>query len=261
MFANANLRPEWSGPPAADKIRARDQERLLVEVAEAGEPTDEDLAAARALLAERTPEQLAAALVRLHHARLPAPEELSDAPTEGSRNRPLGAERPARPDRPDRPDQPRQDRPRPERSSADRDAPRGQGVWFRMNIGRAANADPKWMIPIICRRGGVTKADIGDIRIMDRETLIEIAPGAAEAFTAQLRQPDKVDPQIRIIPAAGRDGAPAVGEVPPPPERRYDKARPFKKAAPERKPTLALKKNPNTGDRPLIKKKRIAPRG
>jgi len=52
-----------------------------------------------------------------------------------------------------------------------------------------------------------------------------------------------------------------VGEKPPAPERRYDKARPFKKPAPERKPTLALKKTPDTGDRPLVKKKRVAPRG
>jgi len=275
MFAAANLRPEWSGPPAADKIRARDQERLLLEVAQADEPTEEDLVAARALMAERTPEELAAALVRLYRARLPAPEELSDAPMERSRDRPLGAERPARPDRPrperlshdgashERPghESPRHESPRHERLSGDRDAPRGLGVWFRMNVGRAANADPKWMIPIICRRGGVTKADIGDIRIMDRETLIEIAPGAAESFTAQLRQPDKIDPQIRIIPAVERGSAPAVGEKPPAPERRYDKARPFKKPAPERKPTLALKKTPDTGDRPLVKKKRVAPRG
>ena len=43
------------------------------EVAQADEPTEEDLAAANALLAERTPEELAAALVRMYRARLPAP--------------------------------------------------------------------------------------------------------------------------------------------------------------------------------------------
>ena len=116
-----------------------------------------------------------------------------------------------------------------------------------MNVGRAAKADPKWMIPIICRRGGVTKSDIGDIRIMDRETLFEIAPKAAEAFAAQAREPDAVDPQIRIIPA--------VSDGPAAPERRYDNARPFKP-----KPRAILKTNPRKppdgGDRPLVKPKR-----
>ncbi len=79
LFADANLRPEWSPPPPADKIRLRDQERLLRDVAQADEPSEEDLAAANALLAERTPQELAAALVRMYRARLPAPEELSDS--------------------------------------------------------------------------------------------------------------------------------------------------------------------------------------
>jgi ATP-dependent RNA helicase DeaD len=205
-------------------MRARDQERLLHEVAQADEPTEEDLAAARALLAERTPEELASALVRLYRARLPAPEELSEPQTERSRDRPA----------------------RPERPQSVPSGPSGEGVWFRMNVGRAAKADPKWMIPIICRRGGVTKSDIGDIRIMDRETLFEIAPRAAETFAAQLRQPDSVDPQIRIVPAGG--------EGPPAPERRYDNARPFK----PKRAVLTIgpdRKAPDAGDRPLAKKR------
>jgi hypothetical protein len=34
-------------------------------------------------------------------------------------------------------------------------------VWFRLNVGREKNADPKWLIPLICRQGHVTKQDIG----------------------------------------------------------------------------------------------------
>jgi ATP-dependent RNA helicase DeaD len=125
-----------------------------------------------------------------------------------------------------------------------------------MNIGRAANADPRWMIPIICRRGGITKAQIGDIRIMDRETVFEVAGGAAEEFTARLRLPDTVDPQIRIAPVINASGAPATGDAPPA-ERRYDKARPFNKKRPTL--TMAGRKPPvdrvNTGDKPPFKKK------
>ena len=30
-------------------------------------------------------------------------------------------------------------------------------VWFRMDIGRRQNADPRWILPLICRRGHVTR--------------------------------------------------------------------------------------------------------
>ncbi len=240
LFAEANVRPEWSPPPPADKIRARDQERLLKEVAQAEEPSEEDLIAARALLAERSPEELAAALVRMYRARLPAPEELSES---GPARREFS-------------ERPREERPRSEnRRQEMRPVDTTGGFWFRMNVGRAAKADPKWMIPIICRRGGITKAEIGDIRILDRETLFEVAGGAAEAFTARLRQPDKIDPQIRIAPVTGGDGAPATGEAPPR-ERRYDKARPFKTA----RLTLPDRTVGNAGEQPLIKKKFAGPK-
>jgi ATP-dependent RNA helicase DeaD len=240
LFAAANVRPEWSPPPPADKIRARDQERLLKEVAQAEEPTEEDLIAARALLAERSPEELAAALVRMYRARLPAPEELSDsAPPQREY-----VERP-------RDERTRDERPRREPQPVDTTG----GFWFRMNIGRAAKADPRWMIPIICRRGGITKADIGDIRIQDRETLFEVSSRAAEEFTARLRLPDTVDPQIRIAPVVNKTGAPTTGEAPPA-ERRYDKARPFKKRATL---TVASRKpapeRVGAGEKPVFKKK------
>ena len=56
--------------------------------------------------------------------------------------------------------------------------------WFRMPIGRQNNADPKWLIPLICRLGHVTKKDIGQIRIFDRETKFEIARDAVDRFKA-----------------------------------------------------------------------------
>ncbi len=43
-------------------------------------------------------------------------------------------------------------------------------VWFTLSIGRERNADPRWLLPIICRAGNVTKSEIGAIRIQDNET-------------------------------------------------------------------------------------------
>jgi ATP-dependent RNA helicase DeaD len=220
LLGNANIIAEWSPPPPADKIRLRDQERLLKEVATADEPSEEDLAAARALLAERTPEELAAALVRLHRSRLPAPEELSE---EMPRQRPERTER---------------DAPRREGSGREgsgqregytrRDAPendKGPSVLFRMNIGRSRNADPRWIIPIICRRGSVTKAEIGAIRIMDEETQFEIAAAVAEHFASRLRRPDSKDPEIRIAAVDAGQPRPELKLKRPPMAPKKDYAR------------------------------------
>ena len=54
-------------------------------------------------------------------------------------------------------------------------------MWFTINVGRSKNADPKWLIPLLCRRGDITKRAIGKIQILARETRVEIAPDAASA--------------------------------------------------------------------------------
>jgi ATP-dependent RNA helicase DeaD len=43
-------------------------------------------------------------------------------------------------------------------------------VWFPVDIGRKRNAGPRWLLPLLCRAGDVTKAEIGAIRIFDRDT-------------------------------------------------------------------------------------------
>ena len=60
-------------------------------------------------------------------------------------------------------------------------------TWFSLNVGRQGNADPKWILPLICRLGNVTKQDIGAIRIFDTETKFELAEERAEAFNASIR--------------------------------------------------------------------------
>ena len=77
-------------------------------------------------------------------------------------------------------------------------------VWFRASIGSRKNAEARWLLPMICRRGGIDKSDIGAIRIMDTTTEFEISARAAESFAVKIRRPDKED-NIRIE---------ALGEVP-----------------------------------------------
>ena len=53
--------------------------------------------------------------------------------------------------------------------------------------GPAPPADPKWLVPLICRMGGVEKRDIGAIRIFDRETT-DASGGLSDASRAGARE-------------------------------------------------------------------------
>jgi len=89
LLASAKIKAIWTTAPSADAIRARDEENLLREiVAMAETPADDDLAAGRLLLAERSAEQLAAVLVRIRREVLPAPEVLEDPSTYKKPTRP-----------------------------------------------------------------------------------------------------------------------------------------------------------------------------
>ena len=152
LLRAANVNATWESVPSPDAIYARDQERLI-ESLEVGEVAEEDLAVARKLLETRSAEDIAAAFVRTQRQSLPAPEDLIDAS-------------PA---------------PRPDREQGPR-AGFEETVWFRMNIGRNANADPRWLLPLLCSRGHITKRDIGAIRIMPSETRFEVPRAIAAKF-------------------------------------------------------------------------------
>jgi ATP-dependent RNA helicase DeaD len=199
LLASANIDAGWSGPPTADEIRAQDQTRLLSDPVLTEPVAEDELELARLLLADRTPEEVAAALVRLHRARLPAAEELFD----DVRMREAQAEGRARP-------------PREEVGRGERLDP-AACVWFRITVGRSNSADPKWLIPMICRLGHVTKKDIGQIRIFDRETKFEIAREAEAKFAAAVKATANDD--IRIEPAAA-PGEKSAGPRKGPPHRK-----------------------------------------
>jgi ATP-dependent RNA helicase DeaD len=216
----AGIEAEWTVAPSADEIKVLDQQRMLSDALFAEEASDDDLVLARALLAERSAEQIAAALARLYRARLPSPEDILDASDRGARSRDTRA--PAR-----EPRSPREPRPaREERDSASRPhkgkpsskhGMDGGSVWFRAAIGRKKNAEARWLLPMICRRGGIDKHEIGAIRIMDTTTEFEISANAAESFAALIKRPDKED-NIRI--EAMGDAPSSQAERPSPPPRR-----------------------------------------
>ncbi|WP_203310459.1 DEAD/DEAH box helicase [Sphingomonas beigongshangi] len=177
MLRQARIPVEWIAAPSADDIRAADRERLLGTLLAPIELEDEDRELAARLMAEKSPEDIAAALVHAHRAALPQAEELLDA----------GAA----------PQTPRDRGPRPGFEDT---------VWFRMDIGRRQNADPRWILPLICRRGHVTKAEIGAIRINPNDTLFELPRGVADRFLASVRRtanPESDEGSLTILPFSG----------------------------------------------------------
>jgi ATP-dependent RNA helicase DeaD len=200
----ASINAAWADPPAAEDIRARDQERLLSDPSLTEAPLPEDVALAQQLLARQSPESIATALIRLFRARLPAPEDItiqSFAPPPAPTSRPA-----------------REGNPFPSGTAG------GTMSWFRASVGRKNNADPKWLIPLICRLGGITKREIGAIRIFDRETKFEILLPAAAAFkTAVAAAPNNdfvIEPTTPPGPGPARD----LGPRPPKQKKMITKA-------------------------------------
>ncbi|WP_430641291.1 DEAD/DEAH box helicase [Bradyrhizobium forestalis] len=195
----------WGIAPQADEIRKLDHERMK-DVLFTEETAADDLALAQALLAERSPEDIAAALARLYRARLPSPEDIIDPGERTGRPRDErgrdrfegGGDRPAKP------------RSKSGKASSKHGMAEAS-VWFRAAIGRRKNAEARWVLPMICRRGGIDKRDIGAIKIMDTTTEFEISERVAESFAAKIKRPDKED-SIRIEPMADAPQRPAPAE-------------------------------------------------
>ncbi len=243
MLREAGVVPEWAPVPGADLIRQQDEARLAAEVdAAAGEAPEDELSAARALLAGRDPVALALALLRRARAALPAPEELPETARVSS-EAPRG--------------------PKPARKG-----PPVEAAWFRISIGREKQADPKWILPLLCRRGGVTRDEIGKIVILATETRFEVAKVAAARFAAAARVPDPRAPGLRIEPARPPGEALASRPLPPPrsaehrpeprPEprprvERSDAERPDPERLPEVPPAASARAAPATPPPPTTR--------
>jgi len=159
MLRGARIAVEWLPVPSVDDIRKADRERLMTQLLEPVEVDEHDRELAAKLLEQKSPEDIAAALVRSYRARMPAPEEML---AEGPAERAPGKEH--------------------HREGFD------DVVWFRMDVGRRQNADPRWILPLICRRGHITKNEVGAIRIAANETAFQIPSGLAGKFMASVKR-------------------------------------------------------------------------
>jgi len=206
MMRGARIEFEWIEAPTPADIKASDHDRLLEALLAPVETDDEDQVLADRLLAEKSPQEIAAALVRAHRSALPEPEELLEATPEARRAA-------------------QQERHRPGFDDV---------VWFRMDIGRRNNADPRWLLPIICRRGHITRAEVGAIRITGNETLFQVPRALAAKFGATAAKSFAADADdergIRILPSEGAPPPSAHGR----PVGRPHRGKPVHRGQPRR---------------------------
>jgi len=155
LLQGAKVVAEWAKAPSAEEVQAKDDARVLEHPALTATPGDE-AAIAATLLARFGADHVAAAFVRLWREGRSAPEVLQDA-VAGS------APAPAR-----------------ERGEF------GSSVWFALSVGRAGRAEARWLLPKICDGGGITRNEIGAIRVQEAETFVQIATAAAGKFGTSL---------------------------------------------------------------------------
>ncbi len=184
MLRNAKINAEWIEAPSPEQIRNRDRERLLESLSIAPEPDEADRLLADQLRASLSPEAIAAALVRSLQTDLPAPEDIL-AHGGGDDRRGHDA------------------RPRPGFESS---------TWFRINAGRRHNADPRWLLPLICRYGHVGRGEIGAIRVAANESYFEVTERATPGFVKALRRatisPEDEGMVIEQAPPREQEAAP-----------------------------------------------------
>ncbi|AIT78926.1 MULTISPECIES: DEAD/DEAH box helicase [Novosphingobium] len=181
MLRGARVQAEWIEAPTPEQIRRNDRERLIEQIMQPVEFDEEDREIAKELLGKTSAEDLAAALVRSFRERMPQPEELIGSSMDGQQKR----QRPGFDD----------------------------VVWFRMDIGKRQNADPRWILPLLCRRGHVTRNAVGAIRISANETYFQIPSEQSDQFaksvarTAREGADDEAGVLIELAPDTPRDVA------------------------------------------------------
>jgi ATP-dependent RNA helicase DeaD len=230
LLAGASVTYTWTPAPGAAEIASEGEKRLEAALAAAAAESPEPSARVLAV-AERLGEHIKKdALIHLLLER-----ELANVP-KGEKLKPVDLKVVTR-------DAFRPTGPPPDREEFARDA-----VRFRINLGADARAEAGWLLPLICRRGGVTRREIGAIRVVSAGfSEFEIAGQAANDFTLAAAQSDPRAPHVRIervergqgfagAPPAHarrrpyddrpRDDRPREDRPRPIPERKFDSHKP-----------------------------------
>jgi len=178
LLRDAGITAEWGEAPSAEMIIEKDNERLLANMSLDREVTEEEQTFVTRLLKAHSPEHTA--FLRQYREGLSAPEELLPADY-----------KPSKDDRgPREPRAPREDF--------------SDGVWFSINVGRKQRAEPKWMLPMLMKSGGLKKGEIGAIKIMEGKTFVEVAPKGVDRFLDTIGPDGKIEKAITVTRVEGK---------------------------------------------------------
>lgn len=191
ILRDAKVKAEWGPPPSAADVLAKDNERLLGSLMLEDQVTDDERDMVVQLLKASTPETIATLFLRQFRAGRAAPEELLGVPNYDS-----GYD----------PDKPSKGRGGEGKSRGRNDF--ADGVWFMLNLGRKQKAEPRWILPMLCKSGGLQKREIGVIKISDTRTFIEVAAEGADNFMKNIGPEGKIE---KAITATRLEGQPDFG--------------------------------------------------
>ena len=177
LLKGAKITANWVNPPSAEDVIGKDNERMLEGLVLDDPVTDDERVMAERMLEKFEAGQIAAAFIRQYRAGRSAPEELvSGGGHEGGGRR--------------------------ER------APRNDfagGVWFTLNLGHKQKAEPRWILPMLCKSGDLKKGEIGSIKITETATFVEVDPAGLDRFLTAIGPEGKIE---KAITARRVDGQP-----------------------------------------------------
>ncbi|MFT4716545.1 MAG: ATP-dependent RNA helicase DeaD [Paracoccaceae bacterium] len=160
LLRAAKVESQWGPAPSADDVIKRDEERLLGDATWKQEITEAEGVSSKKLTDLYGPEVIAAAYLRLYNSRQSAPEHLAEVQDGGA-------------------PQPR--------------AAFGPSTWFAISGGLSENAEPRRLLPMLCKAGNLTKDDIGAIRVQQDQSFVEIRSASVVSFLASIGKNMKVE--------------------------------------------------------------------
>ncbi len=221
LLNNAKITAKWDKPPSIEDVTKRDHERFLSHPALNEEIKETEQAAITELTEKFTPAQVAAALIRVHNTQRPAPEELlENAPKQKQRDNREGF---------------------------------NNSVWVSLSVGRNVNAEPRWILPMLCGAGNLTKGKIGSIKIQQNETFVELTADCVDSFFEKIGSSGKIEKDIVVSRVQGKPPMGSGGDGGRPKRTYNDKKKPYKKDGRSGERTNS---RPNPGERSFEGKKK-----
>ncbi|HFB2048880.1 MAG: DEAD/DEAH box helicase [Hyphomicrobiaceae bacterium] len=167
LLSNTKISATWGRPPSAQEVMERDNARLLAHKSFEKDPLNIDDDLIKQLMSKYSAEQIARAFVSTVRQGQSSPEELHEVDLPEKRSRRL-------------------------RENFVR------SVWFSLSVGRKHNAEPGWLLPLLCKIGQLSRSDIGAIRIQQDETFVEIDATSADTFFTNLGPSKTLQKNIQV---------------------------------------------------------------